>query len=903
MKEEVLSFVEQKTKQHQSSTIMEISEALQKGRNLIAKTVTELMNENSLVCVEKDKKCYYHKKTLEDQYDLKLTETFYKSERLFNEVLSKQTKHHFEKLVGYENSLAGCVEMCKAAISYPQNSLPVLLNGPTGTGKSFMAQLMYEYACESGILEEGSPFVTLNCSEYANNPELLTAHLFGHKKGAFTGADSDNLGLIQAADGGILFLDEVHCLKAECQEKLFLFMDKGIYHRVGENEKWETSHIRLIFATTEVPEKVLLKTFLRRIPIIVSIPSLSERSIYERIALLHTVFSQEEKRINKKIRLSNLVYNSLLSFQFEGNIGELKNTIQVCCAHALHHCTTEELEIHMEDLPDKMFDQTRYHHQIVNNSDERMIKIEDMNQEDQNESHLLQLFDALLNTDRTQMAFINQCLAHLQEYYNKIGNHNKNANNKNEFIFEGLDSIIKKIFQKHGGKINNNDMISLYTFIEDAQRQPMNIQKWCTSKTNQIEAFYESLSANLPREMKIAKEIREKINRELDMRYEWMSEIIFALNVRLFNRNIELKKRIGIIMAHGYSTASSIADAANQLLGDYVFDAIDMAIDMDTAKVVEELNHYLKSNNNFEELVLLVDMGSLEQIYTGIDPEINVTIGIMNNITTKLALEVGNCLRNQVPIQELLKKACEGSTIHYRYIEKKNKEDVIVCACASGLGTAEKLKSLLLSSLPSDIEVKVLSYDYNKLLEQKEKSELFDKYHVLCIIGTLDPSIPSIPFIPIEELIMEGDIERIENLLSKYMNHEETELFKQAILRNFSLSNVMNYLTILNPNMLLEHVASALDEFQKIYDIHIRNNTSVGLYVHICCMVERLVMRQPLNNYANVEVFRKEHQRFISCIRQAFKEAEQYYGVQIPDDEIGYIYDYIQSGVESDEEF
>ncbi|MCB7254118.1 sigma-54 factor interaction domain-containing protein, partial [Longicatena sp. 210702-DFI.1.199] len=79
------------------------------------------------------------------------------------------------------------------------------------------------------LIAEDRKFLIVNCSEYANNPELLTANLFGHKKGAFTGADRDNPGLIKLAEDGVLFLDEVHCLKAECQEKLFLFMDKGIY--------------------------------------------------------------------------------------------------------------------------------------------------------------------------------------------------------------------------------------------------------------------------------------------------------------------------------------------------------------------------------------------------------------------------------------------------------------------------------------------------------------------------------------------------------------------------------------------------------------------------------------------------------------------------------------------------
>lgn len=76
--------------------------------------------------------------------------------------------------------------------------------------------------------------MTVNCAQYANNPELLTSQLFGHLKGAFTGADSDKIGAFQSAEGGVLFLDEVHRLSPEGQEKLFTFLDQGIIYRMGE---------------------------------------------------------------------------------------------------------------------------------------------------------------------------------------------------------------------------------------------------------------------------------------------------------------------------------------------------------------------------------------------------------------------------------------------------------------------------------------------------------------------------------------------------------------------------------------------------------------------------------------------------------------------------------------------
>ena len=183
----------------------------------------------------------------------------------------------FEKLVGYDGSLASLVEQCKATISYPPNGLPLMLTGETGTGKSLIARLTYEYASRQGLLKPDARFVSVNCSEYANNPELLTANLFGYVKGAFTGAEQTTPGLIELADGGVLFLDEVHNLKGECQEKLFQFMDQSIYHRMGDNKTWHTSHVRLIFATTEDPEKALLKTLQRRIPMNITVPNLSKR--------------------------------------------------------------------------------------------------------------------------------------------------------------------------------------------------------------------------------------------------------------------------------------------------------------------------------------------------------------------------------------------------------------------------------------------------------------------------------------------------------------------------------------------------------------------------------------------------------------------------------------------------
>lgn len=128
---------------------------------------------------------------------------------------NQKEKDEFFFLVGEKGSLKKSVQQAKSAVLYPPRGLHTLLTGPTGTGKTTFAERMYEYAKYMKIIRPDAKFVVFNCAEYAENPQLLMSQMFGHKKGAFTGALSDRPGLVELADGGILFLDEIHRLPAD----------------------------------------------------------------------------------------------------------------------------------------------------------------------------------------------------------------------------------------------------------------------------------------------------------------------------------------------------------------------------------------------------------------------------------------------------------------------------------------------------------------------------------------------------------------------------------------------------------------------------------------------------------------------------------------------------------------
>lgn len=866
------------------------------SRNLISQYLNTLFSEGKLIKIMSRPVVFFDVKTIEELYGIHVKVLEYKSMQEFREILNPKELQDFDKLIGVNESLQNTVKQCKATISYPPNGLPMLLYGPTGTGKSLMAQLMYEYAINQSLIQKDKQFLIVNCSEYANNPELLTANLFGHRKGAFTGADKDNPGLIKLAQDGILFLDEVHCLKTECQEKLFLFMDKGVYHMVGDNEKWYYSKVRMIFATTEKPEDVLLQTLLRRIPITITIPSLEERTIQERIQLIYTIFESEERRISRRIYISTLVYQILIKTSFPANIGELKNAIQASCVHALFASSPEEtiLEIRAYDLPEELMERTM-RDRAFESEKQKMIHIHELQKFIQLERPIIRFHQAVLQAfEHRQEDFYKQSFRIITTYYEDIIHVKKKHFVKYDYVQGAVQPIFETMSTRYGFTYVNNDILAISAYINDYMRNNVELNNWQVRYKAEVTRFTAFLKQERHTEYCIILEFVEHLQANLDIEVCSMVINILCLKLKMLQRIPQMTKRIGIIIAHGFSTASSIADAVNKLLGRYIFDAIDMPLHVSTQAIIEQLNLYVAKVSYYEEIFLLVDMGSLEDIYKGLNIDY-ANVGIMNNVSTRVALEIGQGICQDTPMCTIFEQAKAHNDHMFHIIKQKVREKVILCSCASGIGTAKKLRKILVDALPSEFPIKVLTYDYMTLLEKKTNDVLFETYEVICIIGTLNPCIQGIRFIPIEDLIINDTLDELNIYFNEYIKEAGMIIFKQNIIKNFSLSNIMNNLTILNPNKLLEHVAEALDILQSSLHMRFTNRTCFGLYVHICCLIERLVIHKSIEMYNDEENFEDKELAFIQSVKKAFSVVELYYSVDIPVAEIGYIFNYVKN--------
>lgn len=205
----------------------------------------------------------------------------------------------------------------------------VLVLGETGTGKELVARSIHEHSQRAK-----QPFVAVNCGALPEN--LVESELFGHKKGAFTGADAPRKGLIEVANGGTLFLDELGELDKSMQVKLLRFLESGEVRRVGENEAFHVD-VRIVCATNrDLQEMVHAGTFredlfFRVNTFEIHLPSLRERK--EDIpALARTLVARHLKRpdVHPDI-LDPATIDVLRRHDWNGNVRELANCVEHAC--------------------------------------------------------------------------------------------------------------------------------------------------------------------------------------------------------------------------------------------------------------------------------------------------------------------------------------------------------------------------------------------------------------------------------------------------------------------------------------------------------------------------------------------------------------------------------------------
>lgn len=213
-------------------------------------------------------------------------------------------------------------EMSKVAHS----DATVFLRGESGTGKSLIAELIHEHSHR-----HEHPFVTINCSAIPEN--LIESELFGHVKGAFTGASADKIGKFEYADGGTVFLDEIGELNADLQVKILRVLQSQEFERVGD-VKTRKVDVRIVSATNRNLEKAIFEgkfredLFYRLNVLPIHVPSLRDRKEDIESLVQHFVSLYSKKADKHFNDLPHTIMSHLVDYNWPGNIRELQNVVE-----------------------------------------------------------------------------------------------------------------------------------------------------------------------------------------------------------------------------------------------------------------------------------------------------------------------------------------------------------------------------------------------------------------------------------------------------------------------------------------------------------------------------------------------------------------------------------------------
>ncbi|MFZ2450627.1 MAG: sigma-54 dependent transcriptional regulator [Methylovulum miyakonense] len=227
---------------------------------------------------------------------------------------------HFSSIIGRSPELDSLIRSAKIAAS---TDVTILIKGETGTGKEVLAT-----AIQKASPRANKKFVTINCAALPEG--LIESELFGHKKGAFTGANASSQGLFQAADGGTLFLDEINSLPLIVQGKLLRFLDSGECLPVGETTSYKVN-VRVIAATnSDLNEQIKAGQFrqdlyyrLNVVPI--ELPPLARRSEDIEHLVKHFLKQFADMHSIKPPQFSKPALKVLKAYKWPGNIRELRN--------------------------------------------------------------------------------------------------------------------------------------------------------------------------------------------------------------------------------------------------------------------------------------------------------------------------------------------------------------------------------------------------------------------------------------------------------------------------------------------------------------------------------------------------------------------------------------------------
>lgn len=849
-----------------------IADGFHISRSLASQYLNSLFREGKIVKIDSRPVYYISRFVFERDFDIILNSLSFSSLDEAKEYLLNQKKmrYSFENLVGFDGSLGETISQIKSAVSYPSGSgLNYLLYGEVGVGKSILSKCAYEYL----LLQTKEEKKRVICD--GRNDRFIRR---------FCEA-------IEEAKEGVVVIKRGNYISEEGRKLLSRILENNYFINDAGKRVYLSCSIVLLYDKPTISELEMIVDYF---PIKCHVPAYRNRYSAEKERIIIRFFKKEAHILSKDIQISYALMKFLINANYPHNLDDLNNIVKEVCARASIE-SAKTLYIGVNHLPERFaYNGNAFHIKEADLKDE-WISVNDYIQPDASEG-VIALFDNIIKEFQSADASIGNCIKNccvmLNKFYDEfIYNNQFNSdftfsyNSKFEDVINSVVYAYNYIVPEHCSLI-----ISYYCFVKKTISR--NIDDWYIAKEQDIQKVVQQL-VNTNSEITILVEkiklaFAYNINISLDDAGMLILYIMF-LNYNNLNSN---RQFLSLIICHGVSTAYSISNTVNSFVGQHVYESVDMPLDKTMADVAEYVSKYVKRYRIKSDILLLVDMGALEELDTHLK-EIENNIYVLNNVSTPMALTIATMVIQNESLNKIADVCAQRFGSSFKACKNRRKEDALIFVSDNGKNMALRLKDTFINSLPKHIDVQTFACNRVDLEMTDFLSKIKENYNILFILGA--SSFENCKnFISIENLVKEREIDRITELLRSYLNKEEVMQFRENLIYNFSLQSVIDNLSVLDANKVLLYTKNAVSLLQKEMHYNFLSDVLPGIYIHICFMVERLVTKEPIAGISDDSEFEREHKNFVNITKKCFQNLCSHYGVELTVAEIKYLYEYIE---------
>lgn len=797
-------------------------------------------------------------------------------------------KSIFKNLIGFDGSLKNVVQLAKASILYPNNSLNTLIIGEAGTGKSYLAELMYQFAKEKEVLDKDAPFIKVNCRHYIEDMQQLEHELYGK-------SDDKFVNYFDKAAYGVLFIDNVDLMEGRIRNRLNHFLESGEFIYDDNSVIMKQKNILLILACNSEVNPHILEGIASKIPVKIELPSLGMRPLEERFNLINHFFTIESIECDTNLKINSELITCLLLYECAGNIKQLRKDIKIGCANAFvrnYGSNDKIISLYLSDFENYVrkgfLNYKKYRFEI-----EEIIPID--------YSYILKKDSTEIekSSDKTEK---NSMYDFINNQFNELKDRGIEKEDINLIISSHLKNEFEKYNRSLSSKVVNTEQLSklvspkiinlVSSFLDGCKKKfsvnyPTSVfyglclhinslqnrnKSGQRLKNEQIMEIIENYHEEYSSCLKFASELEEK----LDIKIPIDEVVLFTMFIIDVGEDETSSKPNVLYILHGNGTATSICNVVNTLVDAKNTYGYDLSLDQNPLEVYEELKSYIQKIDNGKGIIVIYDMGSIKTLLETIIQETNIEIRMICMPITLLGLDASRKCMVDGDIDNiyhgLMKEVNE-------MFSKKQGEEVIITLCNTGEGGALQLKEYIEKYSKLNFDVIPLAISNKKVLLNEVK-KIKEMKTIHAFVGTYDPRLFGIPFISISE-VLNVDTSKIDKLLS-FSIENSSEIDFEPIYEY--LDEQLEFVSV---TKLKKIVPEVIEDIKRIEKLSI--DQELGLFVHIACLINRLLANERIAENIHTHRYVMKYEMEFKELLKIFKKIEKRFKVLISDDEIAHV--------------